>query len=133
MTIPKGGLAAWQEKRAKDMLANSLDGSITIAEIASQCGLSASHFSRAFRQSTGVPPHNWLVKHRLNIAKDLLRNRALPLSNIAQQCGFADQSHFTRVFSHEMGTSPGMWRRASCASVNSGDRNALVVKRTSEL
>ena len=133
MAIPKGGLAAWQEKRAKDMLAGSLDGAITIAEIAAQCGLSASHFARAFRQSTGIAPHSWLVKHRLNIAKDLLRNRALALSNIALQCGFADQSHFTRVFSQEMGTSPGMWRRAGCASVNSSDRDSLVVKRTSEL
>jgi AraC-like DNA-binding protein len=133
MTISKGGLAAWQEKRAKDMLARSLDGAITIAEIAAQCGLSASHFSRAFRQSTGVGPHSWLVKHRLNMAKDLLRNRALSLSNIALQCGFADQSHFTRVFSHEVGTSPGMWRRSDCAARNCDDRNAFTEKRAARL
>jgi AraC family transcriptional regulator len=133
IAIPKGGLAAWQEKLAKDMLAKSLDGAVTIAEIAAQCGLSASHFSRAFRQSTGIGPHNWLVKHRLNMAKDLLRNRALALSKIALQCGFADQSHFTRVFSHEMGTSPGMWRRAGRTSESSSNRGALVAKRTSEL
>jgi AraC family transcriptional regulator len=133
MTIAKGGLAAWQERRAKDMLARSLDGAITIAEIAGQCGLSASHFSRAFRQSTGVGPHSWRVKHRLNMAKDLLRNRAFSLSNIALQCGFADQSHFTRVFSHEVGTSPGMWRRSDCAIRNTSDRNAFTEKCVARL
>ena len=79
--------------------------------LAEECGLSPRHFARAFRQSTGVPPHRWLMRHRVQRAKELLRRQALSLADIALRCGFADQSHFTRVFSREVGFSPGQWRR----------------------
>jgi AraC-like DNA-binding protein len=107
----RGGLAAWQLKRATDLLAGSLMKGPTLSRLAEECGLSPRHFARAFRQSTGVPPHRWLLKHRVQQAKTLLRARVLPLTEIALRCGFADQSHFTRVFSREVGVGPGEWRR----------------------
>src|SRR4051794_36409469 len=67
-------------------------------------------FARASSQSTGVSPHRWLVQHRIQCAKDLLRGDAL-LADSALRCGFADQSHFTRCFGREVGVSPGQWRR----------------------
>ena len=70
-----------------------------------------TNFSRAFRQSTGVSPHQWLLKRRADQTKSLLRDRTLPLSDVALSCGFADQSHFTRVFARLAGISPGAWRR----------------------
>jgi AraC-like DNA-binding protein len=82
-----------------------------LARLAAECGLSVRHFARAFRQSTGVPPHRWLLRRRVERAAELLGNRALPLADIAIACGFADQSHFTRVFTALMGASPNTWRR----------------------
>jgi len=106
-----GGLAPWQERRATAMLEARLDGQIGIAELASACGLSPSHFAQAFRRSTGVPPHRWLQYRRIDLAQDLLRRTAMPLADIALACGFAGQSHFGRVFADVVGRSPGVWRR----------------------
>jgi AraC-like DNA-binding protein len=111
----RGGLAAWQERRAKDLLAANLDGAIALAEIARECQLSIGHFSRAFRQSMGVAPHRWLMNRRVELAKDLMRDRKSSLSQIALRCGFADQSHFTRVFTRRAGVSPGAWLRGVAA------------------
>jgi AraC family transcriptional regulator len=107
----KGGLAPWQEKRSKDMLAGDLTGVTPLHEIASVCGLSVSHFSRAFRRTTGISPHAWLLRMRVEAAKAMLRRRDASLSMIALACGFADQSHFTRVFTRRVGLSPGAWRK----------------------
>ena len=111
-TLKQGGLAAWQERLAKEMLDAHLDGEISPVELARQCGLSPSHFARAFRRSTGKPPHQWLLHRRIEKAKTLLRETAMPLSDVAAACGFADQSHFTRVFAKASGAAPGQWRRS---------------------
>jgi AraC-like DNA-binding protein len=107
----KGGLAASQERRAKEMLRSDLAGKTELAAIAAACGLSTGHFARAFRRSTGLPPHAWLNKTRVDQALMLLRQRRQSLSEIALECGFADQSHFARVFARHIGLSPGAWRR----------------------
>ena len=107
----KGGLAGWQERRARDMLDANLDGSLALKDLAAECGLSTSHFSRAFRMSTGVAPHQWLLRRRVAVAKTLMEDRKLPLAEVALSAGFADQSHFTRVFSKMVGASPNAWRR----------------------
>ncbi|HEX3364168.1 helix-turn-helix transcriptional regulator [Phenylobacterium sp.] len=107
----RGGLAPWQEKRSKDMLAGDLTGATPLSEIAWACGLSVSHFSRAFRRSTGLAPHAWLLHTRIEAAKAMLRGREPSLSMVALACGFADQSHFTRVFTRRVGLSPGAWRK----------------------
>ena len=80
-------------------------------QIASEFGLSVSHFSRAFRISTGQPPHQWLLRQRVEAAKQLMTVRDLALAEIAISAGFANQSHFTRVFSAVVGVSPAAWRR----------------------
>ena len=107
----KGGLAPWQEKRAKEMIAGDLTGITPLPEVASACGLSVSHFSRAFRKSTGVAPHAWLLLARVEAAKHLLRKPDMSLSKISRACGFADQSHLSRVFTQHVGLSPGAWRK----------------------
>ena len=109
--LAKGGLAPWQERRSKEMLSANLSGDIPLAAIADACGLSASHFSRAFRKSTGSTPHAWLLQARVDRAKALLRERDQRLSEIALACGFVDQSHFTRVFVQRVGLTPGTWRK----------------------
>ncbi len=106
-----GGLAGWQERRAKEIMQVHFAGVLSIADLARECGLSPSHFTRAFRQSTGVQPHRWLCGIRLDSAKRLLRAGDLPLAEIALACGFGDQSYFTRIFTREVGLSPGAWQR----------------------
>lgn len=107
----RGGLTPWQERQAKDMLLADLAGQTPLATIAAACGLSGAHLARAFRQSTGLPPHAWLNKARVERAMVLLRERRKSLSDIALECGFSDQSHFTRVFARRVGLAPGAWRR----------------------
>jgi len=107
----RGGLAPWQEKRSKEMLASDLTGKTSQQEIARACGLSVSHFSRAFRTSTGLAPHAWLLQARVEAAKVMLRERDASLSSIASLCGFADRSHFARVFRRRIGLSPTAWRK----------------------
>jgi AraC family transcriptional regulator len=108
----RGGLAAWQVKRAQEILSADLDGRVPLKEVARECHLSVSHFSRAFRRTMGAAPHSWLLTHRIEVAKAKLRDRRLSLSDVSLACGFADQSHLTRVFTRIVGVSPGAWRRA---------------------
>ena len=109
----RGGLAAWQARRACELIAADLEGKLSLERLAAELGLSTSHFSRAFRISTGLPPHRWLMQQRVSKAKQLLSDRKLPLSEVAIAAGFANQSHLTRVFSSIAGISPGAWRRES--------------------
>ena len=88
-----------------------LNGEVTLEVLAQECGLSRSHFARAFKKATGLPPHRWLLDRRIERARELLLNSPLPIADVADLCGFADQSHFTRVFTNALGVSPGEWRR----------------------
>jgi AraC family transcriptional regulator len=108
----RGGLAAWQVRRAKEILSGNLDGRVPLKDVAGACGLSVSYFSRAFRRSMGAAPHKWLLTLRVEVAKQKLRDGRLSLRDVALACGFADQSHLTQVFTRSVGVSPGAWRRA---------------------
>ena len=115
----RGGLAPWQVKRACERLDSDLGGKFSLQQIAAEFGLSVSHFSRAFRISIGLPPHQWLLRQRVKTAKQLMTVRDLPLSEIAISVGFANQAHFTRVFSAVAGVSPGAWRREALGAPES--------------
>jgi len=82
-----------------------------LRQTAAEFDLSVSHFTRAFRASTGRPPHQWLLRQRVKEAKQLLKVRDLTLSEVAISVGFANQSHFARVFSEVVVVNPGAWRR----------------------
>jgi transcriptional regulator GlxA family with amidase domain len=107
-----GGLSSGQARRVKELLAENLSGNLPLATLARDCGLSLSQFSKAFRKTVGAPPHKWVMRQRIALAKALLRNDVMPLAEVAISCGFSDQSHFTRCFSAATGVSPGVWRRA---------------------
>ena len=106
----RGGLAPRQLRRVTEAVDANLGGDPCISMLAKDCGLSASHFARAFRQSTGMAPHQWLIKRRIECAKSLLLSDR-SLAEIAIVCGFADQSHLTRHFTRSEGSSPAHWRR----------------------
>ncbi|MBD2750581.1 helix-turn-helix transcriptional regulator [Microvirga sp. BT688] len=111
LDVPRGGLMRWQERRAKDMLLGNLQGNLSLSDLAAACGLSVRHFSRAFKATTGEPPHRWLLRQRVEYAKGRLASTNDTLGAIALACGFSDQSHLSRVFRAFTGTTPGDWRR----------------------
>jgi AraC family transcriptional regulator len=104
------GLTEWQLASAKELISENLAGDVRVAFIAQECGMSPTRFARAFKQSVGLPPHQWLLLHRVDVAKSLLRRGTMSTAEIALETGFADQSHFTRVFSRLVGASPRAWR-----------------------
>lgn len=103
-------LSYWQERTAKELMMAHLGSAIQISAIAKECALSRSHFSRAFKNSTGHTPSAWLLLARLTRAKELLTQTDWAISQVGYECGFADQPHFTRVFARELGMTPGKWR-----------------------
>jgi AraC-like DNA-binding protein len=110
-TVTSSGLAPWQLRRAQEMFRSDLSANLSLNNVAQACKLSVSHFARAFKASTSIPPHQWVMAARIEMARGLLTSSATPLVEVAGMCGFADQSHFSRVFARMMGTSPGAWRR----------------------
>ena len=107
----RGGLAPWQKRRATELLATHLDGSLRLATLASECGLSVSHFARSFRKSFGTSPRHYLIQQRVERAKQLMCKSRSPLSQVALETGFPDQATFSRTFKALAGNSPGRWRR----------------------
>lgn len=110
-SLNRGGLAPWQRRRALELLTEGLTEGVSLDTLSEACSLSSSAFLRAFRKTMGLAPHQWLVARRVERARDLIRAGELPLSEIALSAGFSDQSHLTRVFSQQVGVSPGAWRR----------------------
>jgi AraC family transcriptional regulator len=106
-----GGLTPWQIRHITDAVEADPSANHTISGLAQQCGLSSSHFARAFKETTGLAPHQWLTRKRIEHARRLLAQTSMGLSDIALACGFVDQSHFSRVFARQEKHSPGRWRR----------------------
>ena len=107
----KGGLAPWQKRRAAELLCENLDGRIRLMEVARECALSVSHFTRSFKETFGISTHQWLIQRRIEHAQQLLRQTTTPIVDIAMRSGFGDQAAFTRTFRQVVGLSPGRWRR----------------------
>jgi AraC family transcriptional regulator len=109
---PSNGLSRERLKRVQDYIEAHLDDRLTLTELAGVACLSAYHFSRSFKQATGVGLHHYVMQRRLERAKTLMRGTNEPLALIAQEAGFADQSHLNSAFRREMGVTPGQFRAA---------------------
>jgi AraC family transcriptional regulator len=107
----ESGLAPWQLRIAKSYIEENFRQDIGLAELANLTHLSQSRFARGFRISTGVPPYSWTLQRRVAAAEHLLASTNIPVSEIAVQIGFADQSHLTKAFRRALGTTPAAWRR----------------------
>lgn len=107
------GLAPWQLRKVTAIIESDLRRDRSISELAELVDLSKGHFSRAFRASTGLSPRQWIIHQRVKLAIRKLSHSSESLAEVAQNCGFAEQSHFTRTFTQVTGTSPGAWRRAN--------------------
>lgn len=105
------GLSPRELDLAREMLASGIDGDVLVGDVAAACGMSRSHFIRGFKAATGATPHQWLLRQKVERARDLLLNSRLTLADVAAACGFSDQSHMTRTFTRLTGAAPGAWRR----------------------
>ena len=108
-----GGLAPWQTLRVKALIEARLGERLTTTDFAAAVCLSEGHFARAFRRSFGEPPHLYLLRRRIDRAKQLMRNTQQTLSEIALSCGLSDQAHLSRIFRRFEGETPNGWRRRS--------------------
>ncbi|NVZ65269.1 helix-turn-helix transcriptional regulator [Pseudomonas gingeri] len=105
-----GGLAPWRENLVKQMILERLSEPLEVTELARACALSRSHFSRAFKCTTGLSPQDWIRQQRILRAKQLIRDTDLSLTQISLECGFCDQSHFCHIFTRSEGINPFAWR-----------------------
>lgn len=105
------GLAPWQLRRIVEYLDAHLPERIDLAHLAALAGLSQSHFSRAFKASTGLAPYRWQLDERIRRAQALLIDTRASLDQVAEATGFADAVHFGRTFRKLTGATPAAWRR----------------------
>ncbi len=105
-----GGLPAFKLRRVKEFIRENLDETVGLAQLAAVAGLSAFHFARAFKRTTGETPQRYLTQTRIEQAKRLLTNERMSLVEVGAQVGFKNQSHFTSVFHRFVGATPKDWR-----------------------
>jgi AraC family transcriptional regulator len=94
----------------EDLMDAQLGGSLTIADMAAACGLSAGFFLRAFKAATGETPHRALMSRRIAAARQMLAEDRHSLAEIAQRTGFSSQAHMTMVFGKAIGMTPSAYR-----------------------
>ena len=107
---PRGGLTTFQSARVIDYMQSRLGERITLAELAEQVRRSPWHFARAFRESHGVPPYQYLLRLRIERARELLARSNLPIGEIAAATGWSPQQ-LAQHFRRELGVSPQDYRR----------------------
>ena len=106
-------LAPWQVRTAKAMMSAETNRVLPLSEIADRLGLSVNHFIKAFAKSVGMAPYHWFLCQRVAHSLEPLLEGELTIAKIAVECGFSDQSHFTRVFRRIVGTTPGRFVRGT--------------------
>jgi AraC-like DNA-binding protein len=117
---PRPELPLWKSRRVKEYIENNLDRPIRNSELADVARLSRSHFCRAFHNSTGNPPHEYIIRRRIERAQELMRSTRTPLNQIALECGLVDQAHLARLFRRVVGVTPRVWRTAQISGATSG-------------
>ena len=110
-SLPVRDVAA-DVRKVRDRLADDLVNPPTLTDMALTAGLSKFQVLRRFEKVYGVPPHAWLLQQRAERARHLISG-GLELVEAAATCGFADQSHMTRIFARQFGFTPGAWRKAT--------------------
>jgi AraC family transcriptional regulator len=111
----RGGLPPHKLRRVVEYIDGQLEHAITLRALAAVVQLNVFHFIRAFKHSTGASPHQFLVSKRIERARSLLNTTELPVAQIALECGFSNQSHFTAAFHRATGVTPAHFRRSSSA------------------
>jgi AraC family transcriptional regulator len=105
------GLSPSQLEQVMDYIKANLTDDISILDLAKLTHMSESHFSRSFKQSVGIAPYQYLMQQRVERAKELLKQRSIVISTIALDCGFANQTHLTKVFRQMTGMTPKAYQK----------------------
>jgi AraC-like DNA-binding protein len=113
----RAALPKWRLKCTIDYIETHLDETVTLADLARAVGLTSMHFAAQFRAATGIRPHEYLLRRRIERAQDLLQAPSAKLVDVALSVGFQTQAHFTTVFKRFTGTTPHQWRRENCQTV----------------
>jgi AraC-like DNA-binding protein len=108
----KGGLPSWRLKQALELIEGNLCQAPSLTEIARHLRLHPTSLCRAFKQSTGLSPHQYLLSHRINCAKEMMRDPFLTLTEVALDCGFGNSSQFSVTFKRIVGITPREYRRS---------------------
>lgn len=108
----RGGLAGWQRNRVADYIEEHLAENVPLSTLADLARLSPFHFSRAFKQSFGAPPHRYLISRRIEQAKTLLAGNDRSVTEIGIAVGFTETSSFTSAFRKHTGVTPTSYRRS---------------------
>jgi AraC family transcriptional regulator len=106
----EGALSQGQLHQVQKFIHTSLGSKIRLEELAKLANSSPSHFSRQFKRATGLPPRQYLIQHRLEQAKTLLRESKLTVAEVSQLVGFFDQSHLVKQFKTRVGVTPKDYR-----------------------
>ena len=112
----RGGLPRYRLKRVVDYIDENLSSDLALAELAAVSGMSPHYFAELFRQSTGKPPHQYVLLRRVDLAKERLRDARRTVTEVGLDAGFQNPSHFARVFRKWVGVSPSEFRLESRAT-----------------
>jgi len=107
-------------RRVTQYIQQNLDKDLTLAELAAVVYMSPYHFARLFKDSTGVPPHRFVVRQRIARARGVLAAPELSIAQVSRMVGFRTPSHFTTVFRRVLGITPGAYRTAALREDQSG-------------
>jgi AraC family transcriptional regulator len=105
------GLSSYTLRRVLDYIRSHLSQDLSIIDLAQVAGMSPYYFLRLFKKSMHFTPRQYIIQMRIDRAKELLRSRKLSIADIALQCGFTNQSHFTNIFRQLTETTPKAYRR----------------------
>ena len=106
----RGGLTPARLRRVTELVHAKIEEELTLHEMAQCAGFSTSHFLEMFRKSTGESPHQFVLRQRVERAKEMLREAEMRVLDVAVACGFKTQQHFARVFRRICGASPTEYR-----------------------
>jgi AraC family transcriptional regulator len=105
-----GGLPKARLGRVLEYMQAHLDRELSLPALAAEARMSPYYFSRLFKQSTGLSPHQYVLQQRVELATRLLADARLSIASVAQRVGFANQAHFTKIFSQRVGATPRQYR-----------------------
>jgi len=115
-------------RKVTELVDAKIEDGLTLNEMAESAGLSTGYFSQVFRKSTGETPHQFLLRHRIERSKEMLRGAETRVLDVAVACGFKTQRHFVRVFRRICGASPTEYRQ-EWESRNPSEQHRTMIQR----